>query len=151
MRSWWPSFRPTGSFLQGAGRPLSDLRCTAPIDTTYDIAAQIASGGTEEAMFRNTFGNDPATWDHASPRPTTSHPARGSPASTSSHADCHHGSLSSQSFGTTLRNAGIDADVQVTVGLTHEEVNDAIGKAGDTVVTPPLMSFYRRCVTQPVT
>jgi hypothetical protein len=39
----------------------------------------------------------------------------------------------------------VAADVQVVRGLTHEEVNDAVGKAGDTVVTPPLMQFFRSC------
>ena len=101
-------------------------------------------------MFRNVFGNDPATWDRASP-PHNVAPGKGIPRFHILTRGLPPRVAQSQSFGTTLRNAGIDADVQVTVGLTHEEVNDAIGKAGDTVVTPPLMSFYRRCVTQPVT
>ena len=52
----------------------------------------------------------------------------------------------SQSFASTLQNAGVHAELQRTVGMTHEEVNDAVGKAGDTVITPPLMDFYRACI-----
>ena len=39
-------------------------------------------GGTEEAMFRNAFGNDPAVWDRASP-PHNVRPGKGIPRSTS--------------------------------------------------------------------
>lgn len=31
--------------------------------------------------------------------------------------------------------------------LTHEEINEAVGAPGDTVVTPPLLDFFRDCVT----
>ncbi|MGH8977454.1 MAG: hypothetical protein ACRDV7_05210, partial [Acidimicrobiia bacterium] len=53
----------------------------------------------------------------------------------------------SQAFGATLRAAGVAADVQVTRGLSHEEVNAAVGQVGETVVTPPLMDFFRACAT----
>ena len=71
-----------GSFLQGVGRHLDAVVCTAPLDTTYDITAQITSHSSEEAMYRNAFGNDPAVWDRVR-RPTTWLPARGSRRSTS--------------------------------------------------------------------
>lgn len=134
-----------GSFLAGAGRGLDDIACTAPLDTTYDIAAQIARGGTEEQMFRNAFGDDPAVWRRASPvyavRPDVGTPAvhivtRG----TSARVD------QSQAFGSALRSVGVEASVQVVSGLSHAEVNDAVGQAGETVVTPPLLAFYRDCV-----
>ena len=56
-----------GSFLQGVGRHLDAVVCTAALDTTYDITAQITSHSSEEAMYRNAFGNDPAVWDRGSP------------------------------------------------------------------------------------
>jgi arylformamidase len=135
-----------GTFLQQSGLQLDDITCTAPLDTTYDIPAQIARGGTEEAMFRNAFGDDPAVWDRASP-PNNVAPGKGIP---SFHIVTRGGAVrvaQSQSFGTTLRNAGVAADVQVTPGLTHEEVNAAVGQPGDTVVTPALMTFFRACIT----
>ena len=97
-------------------------------------------------MFRNAFGNDPAVWDRASP-PHNVAPDKGIP---SFHIVTRGGALrvaQSQSFGATLRNAGVAADVQVATGLTHEQVNEAVGLPGDTVITPPLMHFYRSCLT----
>ena len=133
-----------GSFLQGTGQHLADIACTAPLDTTYDIAAQIAKGGTEEAMFRNAFGNDPAVWDRASP-PHNVAAGKGIPDFHIVTRGLPDRVAQSQAFGSTLRSAGIPADVQVVRGLTHEEVNAAVGAAGDTVVTPPLMAFFRHC------
>ncbi len=133
-----------GSFLQGAGRQLSDVVCTAPLDSTYDIPAQIASGGQSEAMYRNAFGNDPSVWERASPPANVAH-GKGIPSFhivTRGQPDRVN---ESQAFGTTLRNAGVAADVQVVRGLTHEEVNEAVGQPGDTVVTPVLMSYFRAC------
>jgi arylformamidase len=135
-----------GMFVEKAGLGLGDIRCTAPLDTTYDIAEQIALGGTEEAMFRNAFGDDPAVWQRASPpnnvAPNKDIPAfhivtRGQPARVAQSED----------FAATLRGAGVGAEVQVARGLTHEAVNDAVGDPDDTVVTPALMAFLRGCVS----
>jgi arylformamidase len=134
-----------GSFLEGAGLDLSDINCAAPLDTTYDIRAQIARGGTEEAMFRNAFGDDPAVWSQASP-PNNVAPGKGIPAFHIVTRGTAPRINQSQAFGTTLRNAGVAADVQVVTGLSHEEVNVAVGQAGETRVTGPLMTFYRGCV-----
>ena len=56
------------SLLPTVGVPNDSVRCTVPLDTGgYDIEAEIAAGGQRERMFRNAFGDDPATWDAASP------------------------------------------------------------------------------------
>jgi arylformamidase len=134
-----------GTFLQNAGLALHDIKCTAPLDTTYDIARQVANGGTEAAMFRNAFGNDPAVWGHASP-PNNVVAGKGIPAFHIVTRGQPQRVGQSQAFGTTLQQARVTADVQVARGLTHEQVNEAVGKRGDTVVTPPLMTFFRACV-----
>lgn len=46
-----------------------------------------------------------------------------------------------------ITNKVIVADVQVVRGLSHAAVNDALGQAGDTVITPPLMNLFRGCTT----
>lgn len=135
-----------GSFLEGAGLELGAVSCTAPLDTTYDIAAQIARGGTEEAMFRNAFGDDPAVWSQASP-PNNVTPGKDIPAFHIVTRGAPHRVNQSEAFGTTLRNGGVAADVEVVTGLSHEEVNAAVGQAGETTVTGPLMAFYRACVS----
>jgi arylformamidase len=132
-------------FVNGAGIALSDIVCTAPLDGTYDIPTQVASGGNEAAMYRNAFGDDPAVWQKASP-PNNVASGKGIPSFHIVTRGLPARVAQSQQFATTLRDAGIDADAQVVRNLTHEEVNQAVGQAGDTAVTPPLMAFYRGCV-----
>ena len=95
-----------GSFVEGAGIEQSDIVCTAPLDTTYDIPAQVATGGNEEAMYRNAFGDDPAVWKQASPPnnvaagkdiPAFHIVTRGTPARVAQ----------SQAFATTLTERGL--------------------------------------------
>ena len=95
-----------GSFVEGAGLHLDDIVCAAPLDTTYDIAAQIARGGSEEAMFRNAFGNDPAVWDRASP-PHNVASGKGIPSFHIVTRGAAPRVAQSQSFGATLRDAGV--------------------------------------------
>ena len=133
------------TFVVEAGLDLDDITCAAPLDTTYDIAQQIASGGNAELMFRNAFGDDPAVWAQASP-PNNVAAGIGIPDFHIVTRGTAGRVAQSQAFGATLRTAGIDATVQIAAGLSHEQVNAAVGKAGDTVITPPLMSFFRDCV-----
>jgi acetyl esterase/lipase len=133
-----------GSLLQGVGLTLHDVRCTAPLDTTYDIPHQIAGGGTNELMYRNALGNDPAVWVKGSPSRNVA-AGKGIPSFHIVTRGARDRVAESQSFGASLRNAGVPATVQVALGLDHEGVNDSVGRAGDTVITPPLMSFYRSC------
>jgi acetyl esterase/lipase len=98
-------------------------------------------------MFRNAFGDDPGVWSRASP-PHNVAAGKGIPAFHIVTRGRPERVSQSQSFGATLRDAGVDADVQVVRGLTHEEVNEAVGRAGDTVVTPPLMRFFHGCVSR---
>ncbi len=133
-----------GSFLQGAGRGLSDIACTAPLDSTYDVPNQIAAGGTNALMYRNAFGDDPAVWDQASPARNIG-PGKGIPPFHIVTRGTQARISEAQSFGTTLRDAGVPATVPVVNPLSHEQVNDAVGQPGDTVVTPALLAFYRTC------
>ena len=52
----------------------------------------------------------------------------------------------SEEFAARLRDAAVPARLVRATGLTHEEVNCAVGDPGDTVVTPPLMDFFRECL-----
>jgi acetyl esterase/lipase len=135
-----------GSFLANAGVPRTDVVCAAPLDTTYDIPTQVAAGGTNAAMYRNAFGDDPAVWVQGSPSRNIG-VGKGIPPF---HIVTRGGAArvaQAQSFGAALRAAGVDADVQVAAGLTHEAVNDAVGQPGESVITPALMTFFHACVT----
>ncbi len=134
-----------GSFLHGAGLGLRSVRCTASLDTTYDIPTQVAGGGRSAAMYRAAFGDDPAVWAKGSPTHDVA-PGTGIPSFHIVTRGTRARVAEAQAFGTHLRDAGVAEDVQVVTGLTHEQVNDAVGRPGETVVTPPLMSFFRGCV-----
>jgi acetyl esterase/lipase len=132
------------SFLQAAGVPLVDVVCVAPLDTTYDIPTQVAGGGVNADMYRNAFGADPAVWAKGSPSrniaadrdlPAFHIVTRGSPRRVAE----------AQEFGGKLEAANVAVDVQVARGLSHNDVNDSVGRPGDTVITPPLMAFYADC------
>jgi arylformamidase len=132
-------------FLQGAGRSLHDVDCTASLDTTYDIPTQVAAGGDSEAMFRNAFGNDPAVWAAASPMRNVA-AGKGIPDFLVVTRGQSARVAQSEEFASRLRAASVPAGVVRATGLTHAEVNSSVGAAGDTVVTPPLMTFFRGCL-----
>jgi hypothetical protein len=46
-----------------------------------------------------------------------------------------------------LRDAGVTVTVVDAGSLTHAEVNSAVGRRGDSVVTPPLQTFLAECFT----
>jgi arylformamidase len=133
------------TFLRAAGLDLDDVRCTAPLDTTYDIPAQVAAGGTEAAMYTNAFGADPDVWTQASPINNVGR-GKGIPLFHIVTRGTAQRIAQSQSFGDALDTAGVPADVQVVRGLTHDEVNDAVGQPGESLVTSPLLSFFRGCL-----
>jgi acetyl esterase/lipase len=132
-------------FLDGAGLDLDDIRCTASLDTTYDIPTQIAGGGGSEDMFRNAFGDDPEVWEEASPMRNVA-PGRGIPDFLIVTRGTAARVSQASTFATRLRDADVPARLVLATGLTHDEVNGAVGAPGDTVVTPPLMDFFRDCV-----
>ena len=132
-------------FLEGAGLDLDDIRCTASLDTTYDIPTQIAGGGGSEDMFRNAFGDDPDVWEEASPMRNVA-PGKGIPDFLVVTRGTAARVSQASTFASRLRDADVPARLVLATGLTHEEVNSAVGALGDTVVTPPLMDFFRGCV-----
>lgn len=134
------------SYVRAAGVPPSSIRCTVPLDTEgYDVPQQIAAGGQRERMFRNAFGADPADWAAASPirAAAGNRPLGDFLLFTRGRIDRYAGNLA---FRDALRAAGAHADVVRVNPLTHQQVNLAVGKPGDTLVTPPLMRFLRACV-----
>jgi acetyl esterase/lipase len=137
-----------GRHLEGAGLDLDAVACTASVDTSYDIPHEIAQGGQQAAMFRNAFGNDPAVWRAASPARNVA-AGKGIPdfhvitRGTAQRID------EARAFTDALESAGVPADLVVARGMSHEDVNDAIGAPGDTRITPALMRFYRTCGRTP--
>jgi acetyl esterase/lipase len=134
-----------GTFLEQAGLGLDALACVVPVDTTYDIPQQVARGGLEGAMFRIAFGEDADRWKAQSPTghvvagagiPPFHIVTRGEPGRIDQ----------AEAFADQLTAAGVDATAVVVPGRTHEQVNDDIGRPGDTNVTPGVLTFLEMCL-----
>ena len=136
-------------FLGAHDLGLDALRCAGSIDGEgYDITA----GATHpdpfvHDVYLDAFGDDPATWDEASPMrhvaadrgiPDFLIAARGPDMRLDLHAE----------FAAALRSAGVPVTVIDARTLDHAEVSVDIGAPGDTVVTPPLMEFLGACFDQ---
>lgn len=121
---------------------LSDVRCVGALDTEgFDVQRMAATGNP---VYRAAFGDNPATWTDASPIrhvaagkdiPDFLVVERGGPARR----------LGQDAFANALRAAGVPTTVLDAGTLTHGQVNSQIGAPGDTVMTPPLVSFLSGC------
>lgn len=138
------------SFLTGAGVSAGDVSCTASLDTEYDVANQIAQGGTQEALYRNAFGSDPAVWSNGSP---VNHTAGGQarPSFLIFTRGAARRIADARDFNAALIAGGTPSSIIDVSPLDHESVNEAVGRAGDTKVTPPLMDFFRSCASPTAT
>lgn len=132
------------SFLTEAGIGTNNVRCTTSLDTEYDVANQVAQGGSQEALYRNGFGDDPATWAKGSPINHTS-PGGDRPKFLVFSQGTARRTAQARDFGAALVAGGTPASVIDVNPLTHEGVNAAVGAPGDNTVTPPLMTFLRSC------
>lgn len=133
------------SYLAAAGVDLDQVRCAVPLDTRYDVVAEAATSASARAMYTNAFGSDPAVWAEVSPV-NQAVAKRGMPdffivvQGTAARIGASH------DFAAAVRRGQSEATVLDARPLDHEGVNAAVGQAGDTKVTPPLMSFLRRCL-----
>lgn len=136
------------SFDEATGVAATDVACTIPLDTsTYDIRATEGNRRAEHVMYANAFGDDPEVRAAASPL-LQAESGEGTgpflivtrrPEGRDRHA---------REFAAALAAAGVDAEVLNVPGYTHEEINDAVGRPGETVVTPTVTEFLRGCLTQ---
>lgn len=132
-------------YLAAAKVPRSAIRCVGPLDTEgFDKVTSVGDDG-EKAMWASALGNLPgyATKTSATrfiqkaPKlPPTIGVYRGTP-----RRQAIEKAYLAKVASTGARTTAIDAR-----RLTHEQVNTRIGAPGDTVMTPPLVSFLRSCL-----
>lgn len=127
-------------FLATHGLAPRDVRCVGSYDTEY-TASEIVM---RDAAYEAVFGTDPTGWEDASPSahvgpdlPPFQLACRGSAPRV---AQC-------EDFAAALRGAGNEASIIDASSLSHEEVNERIGAAGDTVMTPFVTDFLTHCAT----
>jgi acetyl esterase/lipase len=129
-------------FLGAHRLGLDALRCVGALDTEgYDVAAIARTGNP---LYRAVFGDEPATWTEASP---IVHVVAGAgiPRFLVVERGTPRRRRAAESFVTRLRDAGVPVTVVDAGALTHAQVNSAVGRAGDDVVTPPLQAFLSEC------
>ena len=104
----------------------------------------MAQGGAQEQLYRNAFGDDPATWSEGSP---IEHTAAGTdrPSFLVVTRGAARRVAQARAFVDALDTGGTDATLLDVSPMTHEEVNAAVGASGDTTVTPAVMAFLRSC------
>jgi acetyl esterase/lipase len=135
-----------GRFVAAQGLPASTVRCVALLDTeAYDLPAMVGEGGDDALLYQNAIATDTATLREASPR---QHVKPG----LAPHIVVTRGTASRQAQAAghvaALQAAGVPAQLLVAGGLSHAEVNQVVGRPGDTVVTPALMAFYEACAAR---
>jgi len=132
------------SFLQQAGVPINSIKGIAVIDTqAYDIYELIRSNASN--MYKNAFGTDQNENISASAirniSPNTHYPnffiaKRGDSARISK----------ANQFIQTLQNNNIYVEQVDGSIYTHGEINEAIGKKNENVITPVLKHFFEYCL-----
>jgi acetyl esterase/lipase len=134
------------SFLEAKAEALASIRCVGSFDTeAYDVPTALDSATTQQqAILENAFGTDPAVQADASP---INHVASGEeipPFLIATRGGADRQAIQ-ESFRQALSDAGIAASMIDATGLSHEEVQELIGAAGDTVMTPPIVEFLAEC------
>jgi len=131
-------------YLGAHGLGLDSLRCAVSLDTAaYDITARVKDSLTTD-LYINAFGDSPDAWDFASPlnhvEPGKAIPdffvvVRGSDSRLRQAED----------FADALTGAGVHTEFLEATGLSHDDVNKAIGAPGDDLITPVLGRFLEGC------
>ena len=135
------------SFLEDEQESLASVSCVGSFDTeAYDIPAALATASDKQKQnLDNAFGTDPETQANASP---ITHVAAGKsipPFLIATRGTAERKAIQ-ESFRKALSEAGVGATMIDATALSHSEVNDHIGAAGDSVMTPPILNFLDACL-----
>ena len=127
--------------LERVGQPLSAIRCSVLVDGQYDIGSLGRAGNPAVIA---AYGTDPRVWSDASAighiTPGTGMArllviVRGTPAERAS--------------GTAIVNraraSGTRATLLATAAFSGPALDESIGGADETFVTPPITEFIRSC------
>jgi arylformamidase len=130
------------AYLKRRGQPLRALRCFAPLDTAgFD---KPRASPREQLQWQVALSNLP---NYMTATSATLIARRGTgiaPALTVYRGTPRRQRIETR-FATRLRSLGVPATLVDARSLTHGQVNSRIGAPGDTVMTPPLVSFLRGC------
>jgi acetyl esterase/lipase len=131
-------------FVEDAGVDPDQIRCTVSLDTEYDIAEATRTTPPLRDIYETGFG--PENYEAGSPANHVDDAAQIPPFLIVTRGQAPR-VAQAKAFGAELEAAGVEVTVVDANPLTHAEVNDAVGQAGDSVVTPALMLFLKGCVS----
>ncbi len=134
--------------LRDEGRSREDIDCLVALDTEgYDLQERLDTGSDlTDALVANAFGTDPAELAAASPELVLE--GAGGPVADAVIITRGLPKRRQQAgeFAAALRAAGSSADVLAVDGYSHADVNDALGRPGETVETPTVTAFLHTCL-----
>jgi acetyl esterase/lipase len=127
-------------YLKAVGLGLWAIHAVVPLDTqAYDLAALAAeSGGSLPSLYAATFTQKPAAWADASPIAHVTYGTNVPPMIVAvsrgvGESPNRHRVEQSQSFVAALREAGVEAEIVVSLGQSHNDINRQFGEPGDRV------------------
>lgn len=132
------------SFLQAEGLDLSILDGVGSFDTeAYDIFRSQKVEYNE--LFTNAFGYDTDVWKMASPIYHVDFNKNIPPRFLFSERGGELRKNILHDFSDSLSAIGTQVTIINANSLSHEEVNESIGKEGDLIMTPPIIQFLSEC------
>jgi acetyl esterase/lipase len=108
----------------------------------FNITEKVLEG---TKIYVDAFGTDPASNYDVSPINNIA-AGKGIPSFLVNTQGGDSRKQNSIAFVNALNNIGVNASVHFADGYNHEEVNDAVGESGDTLVTPPISRFLNSLI-----
>ncbi len=132
-------------YLARRGLRLRAVTCAGPLDTEgFDKVTADAAGSGEKGAWNDALGNAP-DYERMTSAVTWIRPNVGIPPTIGVVRGAASRRAIETNFLDRLTAAGIRTARIDAAGLSHGEVNARIGAAGDTVMTPPVVSFLKTC------
>lgn len=130
------------SFLQSVGLDLDVLKSVVCLDTAgYNVTHQIENTSLlVELLYKNAFGLDSEVWCDASPINHVESGKNIPPFFVVTRGSEDRVSVN-DNFVSALEGASVDTVLVYAMNYTHAQVNEAIGKPGEQVITPLLIDF----------
>jgi arylformamidase len=134
--------------LAAVGHERSAVDCLVSLDTEgYDLVERVGAGGDiTDIMVANAFGTDPAALAAASPLQTLEEAGGPVPDALIVTRGLPRRKAQATTFADALRAAGGTVTVVDASGYSHADVNQKLGTAGESVVTPPVTTFLESCL-----
>jgi len=136
-------------YLDAVGLGLWAIHAVVPLDTqAYDLAALAdESGGRLPTLYAATFTQDPEAWDEASPIACIAYGTNIPPMIVAisrgvGEEPNRHRVDQGQAFVSALREAGVEAEIVVSLGQSHNDINREFGEPDDRV-SARVLGFLR--------